>query len=70
MDRLYKALYEIENLLIAGPTWTKREGLIYSITCAALNLEDGEAIMQAEARAFRRGELETMGDIQSNRDGL
>ena len=52
MDHLYKALRKIEELLSFPPfPQTKREMKIYSLACAALNLADGEAIMQAEARA-------------------
>ena len=52
MDHLYKALRKIEELLCFPPfPQTKREMKIYSLACAALNLADGEAIMQAEARA-------------------
>ena len=52
MNHMYKALKKIEELLSFPPfPQTKREMKIYSLACAALNLEDGEAIMQAEARA-------------------
>ena len=52
MDHLYKALRKIEELLCFPPfPQTKREMKIYSLACAALNLADGEAIMQAEASA-------------------
>ena len=51
MDHLYKALRKIENLLCLAPfPKTTCEMKIYSIACDALNLTDGEAIMQAEAR--------------------
>ena len=36
---MYKALKEIEALLMSG-NWTEREARIYTLACRALNIED------------------------------
>ena len=40
IERLYKIIEQIENLLVLNPEWNTTGGLIYTIVCDALNLRD------------------------------